>query len=76
MLVIGGGETLFALLLGAVHLPYAFNGGLWSVATAFQLLAALAMPHQSIGLCLKLCHASMTLSDKYRASLRHSGSMN
>ena len=50
---VGAGLTLLALLLGAVFLPYAFSGGLMSVATAFQLLAALAMPHQSMALCLR-----------------------
>lgn len=60
ILAIGAVLTLLALLLGAVLLPYAFSGGFLSVATAFQLLAALAMPHQSVGLCLKLFENSRT----------------
>lgn len=54
ILAIGASLTLLALLLGALLLPYAFDGSFLSVASAFQLLAALAMPHQSMDPCLKL----------------------
>ncbi len=70
MLGIGGALTLLALLLGAVLLPYAFSGGVPSVATAFQLLAALAMPHQSVGLCLRLFGSGRTATGRAPASAR------
>lgn len=54
LVVTGGALTFLALLLGALFLPYALEGGMMSVAAGFQLLAALAMPHQCLGPIMRL----------------------
>jgi Brp/Blh family beta-carotene 15,15'-monooxygenase len=46
LIVVGAGMTGLALLLGGLALPPILAGGLMTAATGFQVLAALAMPHQ------------------------------
>jgi len=54
LVMTGGTLTLLALFLGAMFLPYALEGGMMSAAAGFQLLAALAMPHQCVGPVMRL----------------------
>lgn len=53
LVLVGVVMTAMALVLGAVALPLILAGGILTAATGFQLLAALAMPHQSVGLILR-----------------------
>lgn len=53
LIVVGAGMTGLALLLGGLALPLIIAGGLMTAATGFQVLAALAMPHQSMELILR-----------------------
>lgn len=53
LVIVGASMTGLALLLGALALPPILTGGLLTAAGGFQLLAALAMPHQSMGLILR-----------------------
>lgn len=59
LVLTGAAITGLAVFLGAVCFPYAFDGGLASAAAGFQLLAALAMPHQCVGPVLQLCRADL-----------------
>lgn len=53
LIVVGAGMTGLALLLGGLALPVIIAGGLMTAATGFQVLAALAMPHQCMELILR-----------------------
>jgi Brp/Blh family beta-carotene 15,15'-monooxygenase len=57
LIMVGAAITGLAMVLGALALPLIFMGGLLTAATGFQLLAALAMPHQSMGLILRLLNS-------------------
>lgn len=48
VIAVGSGMTAVALVLGIVALPLMVSGGELMAAGGFQLLAALAMPHQSM----------------------------
>jgi Brp/Blh family beta-carotene 15,15'-monooxygenase len=53
VIAVGAGMTGLALLLGGLAMPLIFAGGLMTAATGFQVLAALAMPHQCMELILR-----------------------
>lgn len=48
LIAVGAGMTGLALAIGAIALPLTASGGILTAASGFQLLAALAMPHQSM----------------------------
>ena len=48
LIAVGTGMTALALALGMIALPLMLSGGELLAAGGFQLLAALAMPHQSM----------------------------
>lgn len=52
VIAVGAGMTGLALVIGILALPLIMAGGFLTAASGFQLLAALAMPHQSIKLVL------------------------
>lgn len=52
LIAVGAGMTGLALVIGTMALPLIMAGGLLTAASGFQLLAALAMPHQSMKLVL------------------------
>lgn len=52
LIAVGLGMTGLALAIGTVALPLMLAGGFLTAASGFQLLAALAMPHQSMKLIL------------------------
>lgn len=49
LLLIGAGLSGLAVLIGLMFVPRLLSGGVLSAAAAFQLLAALALPHQNAG---------------------------
>lgn len=48
LIAVGGGVTCLALVIGMLALPPITSGGILTAASGFQLLAALAAPHQSM----------------------------
>lgn len=52
LIAVGVGMTGLALVIGIMALPLIMAGGFLTAASGFQLLAALAMPHQSMKLVL------------------------
>ena len=52
VIAVGAGMTGLALVIGTLALPLIMAGGFLTAASGFQLLAALAMPHQSMKLVL------------------------
>lgn len=52
LIAVGAGMTGLALVIGTIALPLMMAGGFLTAASGFQLLAALAMPHQSLKLVL------------------------
>lgn len=52
LIAVGASMTGLALVIGTMALPLIMAGGFLTAASGFQLLAALAMPHQSIKLVL------------------------
>lgn len=52
LIAVGTGMTGLALVIGTMALPLIMAGGFLTAASGFQLLAALAMPHQSMKLIL------------------------
>lgn len=48
LIAVGGGVTCLALVIGTLALPLITSGGILTAASGFQLLAALAAPHQSM----------------------------
>lgn len=53
MLLTAAGMTAAALIVGGVALPFFLSGGVLTASSGFQLLGALAMPHQTMPLILK-----------------------
>lgn len=51
--VVGAGITGLALAVGVLAFPMFITGGLLTASSGFQLLGALAMPHQTMALILK-----------------------
>ncbi|OBX18046.1 hypothetical protein A9995_13580 [Erythrobacter sp. QSSC1-22B] len=49
LVLIGAGLSGLAVLIGLVFAPQLLSGGVLSAAAGFQLLAALALPHQNAG---------------------------
>ncbi len=49
MVLIGAGLSGLAVLIGLAFVPQLLSGGVLSAAAGFQLLAALALPHQNAG---------------------------
>lgn len=52
LIAVGAGMTGLALAIGTMALPLIMAGGFLTAASGFQLLAALAMPHQSMKIVL------------------------
>ncbi len=49
LVLIGAGLSGLAVLIGLAFVPQLLSGGVFSAAAGFQLLAALALPHQNAG---------------------------
>ena len=49
LVLIGAGLSGLAVLIGLAFVPRLLAGGVFSAAAGFQLLAALALPHQCVG---------------------------